>query len=105
MKWLLDTNVISEATRKVPSPEVLAWVGDQKLETLCTLTLAFAEIRAGIALVADPKRKDELDVWLRHKVRPFFGSRALEVDEPRGWSCCGFSDARKPPGERCQLSI
>jgi predicted nucleic acid-binding protein len=81
MRWLLDTNVISEPARKAPSSEVLSWVGDQRLDTLYTASLAFAEIRAGIGRIVDPNRKVELESWLRHKVRPFFGPRVLEADE------------------------
>jgi predicted nucleic acid-binding protein len=86
MRWLLDTNVISEAARRSPAPEVLRWVDEQKLETIYTLSLACAEIRAGIALIANEKRKAELEDWLAHKVRPLFGSRILNADEQL-WLC------------------
>lgn len=61
MTWLLDANVISEPARRVPSPDVMGWVGAQPIATLYTVSLAFAEIRAGIDLVTDPVRRAYLD--------------------------------------------
>lgn len=81
MRWLLDTNVISEATRRTPSTEVLRWIAGQPTESLHTLSLACAEIRAGITRVQNPARRRELEDWLSRKVRPFFGTRILEADE------------------------
>lgn len=81
MNWLLDTNVISETTKKKPSSGVLAWVAAQPTDTLYTASLAIAEIRTGIDRVADPARKSELTRWLEQRVRPFFGIRILEPDE------------------------
>ncbi len=82
MTWLLDTNVISEPARRFPSPEVMAWVGAQPVTTLYTLSLAFAEIRAGIDQMADPVRRAELAHWLDFRVRPLFGPRVIDADEP-----------------------
>jgi len=41
----LDTNVISETTKREPSPAVLEWVTAQSIERLDTASLAIAEIR------------------------------------------------------------
>lgn len=81
MSWLLDTNVISEATKRKPSADVLAWVAAQPAETLYTASLAIAEIRAGIDRLTDPPRRSELTRWLERKVRLFFGARIIEPDE------------------------
>jgi hypothetical protein len=40
-----------------------------------------AEIAFGIARVADPIFRAELEAWLRDGVRAWFGARILEVDE------------------------
>jgi predicted nucleic acid-binding protein len=82
LNWLLDTNVISETTKRTPSPRVLAWIGAQPAATLHTASLAIAEIRAGIDRVVDPARRSDLARWLEQRVRPFFGGRIIEPDEP-----------------------
>jgi toxin FitB len=79
--WLLDTNVLSEPTKRVPSPNVVGWVGAQPVTTLYTVSMAFAELRAGIDRVADPVRCADLAHWLDFRVRPLFGSRVIDADE------------------------
>ena len=81
MTWLLDTNVISETTKRVPSAEVMSWVAGQPVTTLYTMSLAFAEIRAEVDRVSDPARRSELAHWLDFRVRPLFASRVIDADE------------------------
>jgi toxin FitB len=59
----------------------MGWVGAQPVETLYTISLAFAEIRAGIDNVADPLRRSDLVHWLDFRVRPLFASRVINADE------------------------
>ncbi len=40
VNFLLDTNVISEATKRQPSPAMLEWVGAQPIDTIYTASLA-----------------------------------------------------------------
>jgi predicted nucleic acid-binding protein len=81
MNFLLDTNVISETTKRQPAAAVLEWVAGQSIDTLYTASLAIAEIRAGIGRVVDPARRSDLVHWLEQKVRPFFAARIIEPDE------------------------
>lgn len=79
--WLLDTSVLSELRRKKPHPNVVAFVSAEPLESLYVSTVTLAEIRFGIELVADAKRRAELHAWLANDVRPLFGGRVLDVTE------------------------
>jgi predicted nucleic acid-binding protein len=81
VNFLLDTNVISETTKRKPAPAVLEWVAGQSVDTLYTASLAIAEIRSGIDRVVDPNRRSDLARWLAQKVRPFFAARIIEPDE------------------------
>lgn len=81
MTWLLDTNVISEPTKRVPSQQVMAGVSRQPTTSLYTVSLAFSEIRAGIEQVSDSVRRADLSHWLDFRVRPLFGSRVIDADE------------------------
>jgi predicted nucleic acid-binding protein len=49
--FLVDTNVLSEAVRTKPEPQVLDWIGaaDETLLYLSVLTLG--EVRKGLALL------------------------------------------------------
>jgi hypothetical protein len=45
---LIDTNVVSEAMRPKPDPNVLAWLDAQSAETLYLSTVSLAESLLGI---------------------------------------------------------
>ena len=79
--WLLDTDVLSELRRPRPSARVRSFIAGQRLDDLFVSTVTFAEIRFGIETVGDPIRRAELGDWLRHRVRPMFNQRVLEVSE------------------------
>jgi toxin FitB len=77
---LLDTNVISEPLRMNGDPKVMAWIDAQVLETLYLSTISLAELRYGIAALADGKRKESLRASLDQRVLPMFDSRILAFD-------------------------
>lgn len=66
MRYLLDTNVLSEARRKRPSPAVMAWMTARLDEELCTSVICIGEIIIGIEALErrDPARSAELRLWL-----------------------------------------
>ena len=55
-RYLLDTNIISQATKPAPSEALLAWMAEQADEDLFISTLSLAEISRGI-LEKDKGRK------------------------------------------------
>jgi toxin FitB len=79
--WLLDTNVLSELRRQRPEPKVVAFLAAQPLESLFVSSVTLAEIRFGIELIPEAKRRAALIDWLTHKVRPMFEQRVLSVSE------------------------
>src|SRR6266446_1267952 len=81
MAWLLDTNVLSELRRPRPEPKVVAFISGQPLDQLYISAVTLAEIRFGIELVTDPKRRGALNDWLAQKVRPMFDQRVLPITE------------------------
>ena len=81
MRWIADTNVISETARKQPHPSVSQWIEETPNEQVFTTVVTIAEIRFGIALQQDPARAQELNRWLESFVRPLFEERVFGVDE------------------------
>lgn len=78
--FLLDTNVISELVRLRPDPRVTKWIDatDESLLHLSVLTLG--EIRKGIALLADGRRRVSLESWLAYDLWIRFAGRILDID-------------------------
>ena len=75
---VLDTNVISEAMKPEPNPEVRAWLNRQVAETLYLSSVTLAELLFGIAALPVGKRKDMLEKTLdgllmlfKNRVLPF----------------------------------
>jgi predicted nucleic acid-binding protein len=66
---ILDTNVISEFTRPVPSQTVMNWFQAEDPENFFTTTITEAEILAGLALLPDGKRKTA--IW--QEIEAMFG--------------------------------
>lgn len=77
---LLDTNVLSEQFRAQPDERALAWLNDQALETLFLSAMTVAEIRAGVALMPEGRRKKMLNDRIEQKLLPLFAGRILPFD-------------------------
>ena len=82
MKYLVDTNVISEIRKGARgNPGVVAWYATVTDEDLCLSVLVLGEIRKGVELKRrrDPAQADLLEAWL-DQIKIAFGDRALPVD-------------------------
>jgi len=80
--FLLDTNCISEIVRIRPEPRVLAWIGDADENLLYLSVLTFGEIRKGVAMLPQGKRRSGLETWLEVELQARFSGRILPIDEP-----------------------
>jgi predicted nucleic acid-binding protein len=93
VKFLLDTNVISEIRKRDRAhPNVVRWVARTAVEEIGTSVLVLAEIRRGIELKrrSDPQQAKSLDRWFS-QMRMRLGERVLPVDEPaaEAWALLG----------------
>ena len=60
---LLDTNVLSELTKPMPSVQVVTWLAVNE-PSLAVPTIALAEVRYGIARLPEGRRRSSLlDFW------------------------------------------
>ena len=83
MRYLLDTNIISNFTKPVPSQSLIEWMGDQSDEDLFIASLTVAEIRRGVLEKPAGKQRDQLDEWFSGPQGPqaLFAGRVLPFDE------------------------
>ena len=79
MRWLLDTNVVSETIQVRPSRAVLAWIGRQPDDLVAMSMVTLAELRAGAASNPNERRRSELTRWLEVTVASWLGERTLAV--------------------------
>ena len=83
----LDTNVVSEPLRPNADPVVVAWIDAQVVETLYLSTISVTELRYGIAVLPDGKRKEGLRASLDERILPLFESRILSFDTQAAEMC------------------
>jgi toxin FitB len=77
---LIDTNVISETWRPTPAAEVIAWLDHQALDHLFLSAITVAELRYGVSIMPQGKRRQVLERRLEEEVLPLFAERILPFD-------------------------
>ena len=80
MNVLLDTNVLSEVRRPAPDPKVLAWLDTIDEDRAFISVASIAELRRGIALMDDGRRREALSAWLAEDLPARFAGRILPID-------------------------
>lgn len=80
VRYLLDTNVVSEWTKPQPDARVMQWLDDVDEDRVGLSVATLAEIRRGIERLADGRRRRRLDDWLTHDLRARFEGRIFGVD-------------------------
>ena len=80
MSILLDTNVLSEVLRSVPSASVLSWLSAQSPESLFVSAVTQAEMALDAGLLPAGKRRDALQRALAALFEQDFAGRVLPFD-------------------------
>ena len=85
-RYVLDTNIISNATKPVPSEALATWLADQADADLFIASLTVAEIRRGMLEKPAGKKRRALERWFAGPEGPqaLFAGRILPFDEAAG---------------------
>jgi hypothetical protein len=81
VSFLLDTDVISEWVKPRPDPRVVTWLAEVDEDRVFLSVVTLAELRHGIERLADGRRRNRLDAWLREELPLRFEGRMLPVGE------------------------
>lgn len=79
MRYLLDTNVISELIARQPNAQVVAWIDSLDPTTVYLSVITIGEIRKGIEKLEPSKRKDVLLDWLNTDLLIRFHEHLAEI--------------------------
>lgn len=82
MNLLLDTNVLSEVQRPLPDRKVLDWLDAIDEDRVFISVASIAELRRGVVLMGDGRRRDTLAAWLANDLPARFAGRTLPIDQP-----------------------
>ena len=80
MTYLLDTNVISEWVKPAPEPALVSWVEEVDEDRLFLSVASLAELRRGVDLLPEGRRRDRLASWLEEELVDRFQDRIVEID-------------------------
>jgi predicted nucleic acid-binding protein len=102
MRFLLDTNVLSEPLKRSPDARVARWWVAQSALDLCVSVLSIGELTMGFELLADGARRRELEQWITQDLPRQFIGRVLPIDAAvaRQWgrlSAAGRATGRELP--------
>jgi len=83
MRYLLDTDVLSNVTKPAPSQALFAWMSERSDTDLFIASLTIAEICCGILEKPAGKRRRQLEQWFVGPDGPqaLFADRILAFDE------------------------
>ncbi|MFZ0394629.1 MAG: type II toxin-antitoxin system VapC family toxin [Terracidiphilus sp.] len=81
--YLLDSNVVSNSTKPVPSPFLAAWMADQDSKKLFLASVTIGEIWRGILELPAGRKRRELEEWFQgpEGLLRLFAGRILLFDE------------------------
>jgi predicted nucleic acid-binding protein len=86
MRYLLDTNILSNVVKPQPSEQLLGWWAEQRDADLFIASLTVAEIRRGILEKPPGRKRDTLEAWFSGSEGPqaLFAGRILSFDDKAG---------------------
>lgn len=96
MNYLVDANVLSEATKLQPNPKVIAWLAEHETE-LAINSIILGELHYGVLLLPESKRRTQLLEWLEAGTRYLtlldidaatagYWAQLLSLLKRKGWS-------------------
>lgn len=102
MRYLLDTNVLSEIRKPNPDVRVVAWLSQRSVLDLAISVLSAGDVQRGVSLLAAGAQRSAIDRWLTADLPKQFGGRILPIDVEvaREWgrlSADGIRGGRKLP--------
>lgn len=95
MKYLLDTNVVSELRKQSTGKadaKVVAWAKSVPADNLYLSVITIMELEIGALSIQrkDPRQGNLLRLWLDTQVIPTFSGRTIAIDIPIAQCCAGL---------------
>jgi predicted nucleic acid-binding protein len=95
---IVDTNVVSELLRPAPEPRVELWLSAQNGLTIFLTAISEAELRYGVAIMGNGKRRAGLAEAVDRILREDLAGRILPFDSEAALSYADIAAARRATG-------
>ncbi|SPE41552.1 VapC ribonuclease Y4jK [Candidatus Sulfopaludibacter sp. SbA3] len=100
---ILDTNILSEATRPEPASEVVDWLAGNPTSSLFTTVITQAEILYGVEIMPTGKRRTALGAAAKSMFEKDFAGRILPFDTDAARLFPGIVASRRASGRPIPL--
>lgn len=106
---VIDTNIVSELMGAEPSAEVLAWMDDRSARELFITAVTEAEVRTGIAVLPEGRRRRGLAEACKRAFGSLFAGPVLPFDGGAARAYAEIASARRVLGRpvsqaNCQIA-
>ena len=95
---VIDTNVVSELMRLTPEPAVMAWFSGQDSTELYLTAVSEAELRAGVAILPEGRRRERLAAEVDAVIEQDFAGRVLPFDSAAARAYAAIAASRRSMG-------
>jgi hypothetical protein len=100
---VLDTNVLSALMRRAADPVVIDWLDVQAPESLWTTAITTFEIRFGLQILADGRRRKALEeAWMR-ALEEDLGGRVLPFDRAAAEASAAIAARQRASGRPVEI--
>jgi predicted nucleic acid-binding protein len=80
LNYLIDTNVLSELSKKTPNQDLVTFINALLKDNLYISVVTLGEIIKGIEKASDVLKKRQLADWYK-EVRALFDGKIIDIDE------------------------
>jgi len=80
LKYLLDTNIISELIKKKPDNSVLEFLNNLNENDILLSVITVGEVKYGIENLKNSVKKEELSIWFNDIFFGRFENRIIDID-------------------------
>jgi len=79
LKYLIDTNILSEMTKKQPDNSILKWFENTANTDMFISVISIGELVYGVAKLPDGTKKMKLSTWLTDLLYEDFNDRIVGI--------------------------
>jgi toxin FitB len=100
---LLDTNVLSALMRHEPDPIIVAWLDNQPPDAIWTTTITTFEIRLGLKILADGRRRTALEEAFTRALEDDLDNRVLPFDQAAAEAAARIAAQQRAAGRPVEI--
>jgi predicted nucleic acid-binding protein len=100
---LLDTNVLSSLMRRNADPAIVDWLDAQPPESVWTTAVTLFEIRCGLEILTDGRRRKALEAAFAQALQEDFEGRVLPFDHAAAEAAADLAARRREAGRPIEI--